>query len=69
MKLPVLIKRLREIESHYGEDFSVDLLMEINNPNTTTGWCQYQYPLQDIAVSKKFKTVILIRENEMEQTK
>lgn len=61
MKLKELINKLVELENKGYEDFDVDVLIETVRKDNIPA-CQYQYDLNDIAVSDRTKTVILMHE-------
>lgn len=60
MKVTQLIEWLWKIRDDYegGGDFEVNVLIEANEPVK----CQYEFPMNDMAVSKGTKTVILMHE-------
>lgn len=58
MKLKELIQKLKEIEQEGHGDKEVDVFIE--TPRHLEYQCQYQYPLNRIAIARK--TIVLMRE-------
>lgn len=61
MKLKELIQTLKELEAKGYQDYEVDVLIETVRKDNIPA-CQYQYDLNDIAVSDRTKTIILMHE-------
>jgi hypothetical protein len=61
MKLHELTSLLKDLEEQGYKDYEVDVLIETLKKDKTPAH-QYQYDLNDIAVSNRTKTVILMHE-------
>lgn len=61
MKLHELVTHLKVLEDKGYKDYEVDVLIETLKKDRTPA-CQYQYDLNDVAISDRTKTVILMHE-------
>ena len=61
MKLKELVLTLNELQTKGYEDYEIDVLIETVKKDKTPAY-QFQYDLNDIAVSTRTKTVILMHE-------